>query len=72
MFFSFVLISIVVGFLLLERNMIWLGGSDLGGQFLKVYFLVTMEAKESREEQSLYVVPQVLTPVGPFGLNGVF
>ena len=30
-----------------------------------------LEASSCREEGSLYIVPQVLTSVVPFGLNGV-
>jgi hypothetical protein len=49
------------------------GGSIYGGGKPKGFlFLVTLEASSCREEGSLYIVPQVLTSVGPFGLNGVF
>lgn len=66
MFFSFVLISIVVGFFTIGEKY------DFGGENLKVlFFLVTLEASSCREEGSLYIVPEVLTSVGPFGLNSV-
>ena len=43
-----------------------------GGEPKGFLFLVTLEASSCREEESLYIVPEVLTSVGPFGLNGVF